>query len=142
MAVFVTCGEVSSAFVDIRTEKQQANSVQPQCGLALWERLFCKVTTGILGLKIGKSALYVAAADLGSSLRFLSGIYLGMTGPRAGSCQASSLSPSNGMEGQAEKGSRLLPAIPSRGNSPMGETVRERGLAPEQYRGKRGRGLV
>lgn len=63
-------GEVSSTFVDIRTEKQQANSVQPQCGLALWERLFCKVTTGVLGLKIGKSGLSVAAADFGFSLKF------------------------------------------------------------------------
>lgn len=85
MAVFVVSGEVSSTFVDIRTEKQQANSVQPQCGLALWERLFCKVTTGVLGLKIGKSGLSVAAADFGLSLKFLSGISLGVTGPRAGS---------------------------------------------------------
>lgn len=127
MAVFVTWGQVSSTFVDIRTEKQQANSVQPQRGLALWERLFCKVTTGVPGLKIGKSALSVAAADFGFSLKFLSGISLGMTGPRAGSCQSSLLSPSSGMEGRAEKGSRLLLAIPSRRNSPMGETGSGRG---------------
>lgn len=95
MAVFVARGEVSSTFVDIRTEKQQANSVQPQCGLALRERLFCKVTTGVLGLKIGKSGLSVAVADSGFSLKFLSGISLGMTGPRTGSCHSPLLSPSS-----------------------------------------------
>lgn len=52
---FMVWGEASSTFVAIRNEKRQVNSVQPQCGLALQEMLFCKVTTGVLGLAIGKS---------------------------------------------------------------------------------------
>lgn len=61
----------------VRTEKQQANSVHPQCGLALWERLICKVTTGVLGLTIGKSGLAVAVADFGFSLKLFIGHLLG-----------------------------------------------------------------
>lgn len=139
MAIFVAWEKVSSTFVDTRTEKQQANSVQPQRGLALWERLFCEVTTGVLGLQIGKSRLSVAVADFGFSLKVLSGISLGMTGPRTGSCH-SSLSPSSGMESWAGKGSRVLPTIPSTGNSLLGETGSGRGAyalnIPEQRAGE------
>lgn len=46
------------------------------------EMLFCKVTTSVLGLVIGKSELSVAAADFGFSLKLLSSISSGMTGPR------------------------------------------------------------
>lgn len=77
MAVFVVWEEVCSTFVYVRTGKQQANSAQLQCGLALQERLFCEVTTGVLGLAIGKSGLSVAAADFGFSLKLLSGISSG-----------------------------------------------------------------
>lgn len=91
----------------ISTEKQQANSVKPWCGLALWERLFCKVTTGVLGLKIGKLGLSVAAADFGFSLKFLSGISLRMTGPRAGSCHSPWLSPSS--DGRSDRESLQTP---------------------------------
>lgn len=65
----------------IRTEKHQVNSVQPQCGLAVQKTLFCKVTTGVLGLMIGKLGLSVAAADFGFSLKLLSSISSEMTGP-------------------------------------------------------------
>lgn len=78
------------------------------------------MTTGVLGLKIGKSRLSVAAADFGFSLKFLSGISLGMTGPWAGSCHPQV------MESPAEKASRLL-TIPSRGKSPVEETGSGRG---------------
>lgn len=83
---FVGRGDVNSTFVAIRTEKQQANSVQPQCGLALQETPFCKVTTGVLGLAIGKSGLSVAATDSGFSLKLLSSSSSGMTGPGEDSC--------------------------------------------------------
>lgn len=64
MAFFLVRSQLP-LFVDVRTEKQQLSSVQPQCGLALWARLFCKVTTGVLALVIGKLGLSVAVADFG-----------------------------------------------------------------------------
>lgn len=69
----------------IGTEEQQVNSVQPVwAGLA--GNAILQSDNRCPGPRDREVRLPVAAADFGFSLKLLSGISLGMTGPREGSC--------------------------------------------------------
>lgn len=79
-------GEVRSTFVAIRTEEQQSQFRSATVWAGLAGNAILQSDNRCLGPRDREVRLPVAAADFGFSLKLLSGISLGMTGPREGSC--------------------------------------------------------